>query len=365
MKTEFELNSAYVEPDTLPAGASPFIGKFTVSGIPDKMSKIKVKIRMDPSSLIVVEGADMVETEWIEVEEKIVAPPKVEAPPAEEEEEKPKTEKKRKKKTKRTPLTVTSQTWAYADKDMQEKVELLLSFESADRLIHDTQDRKNAVESYVYEARDALDMHLREFVSEEARKTLYDLLCETEDWLYGDGEACTKSEYVSKLKQLSDLGAPISIRHKEAEERPKAMEKVSFAIESARSFVSSTDEAYAHIEDVERIKVTEAADAAFAWFNEMTGKQGDLSKEVDPAFKAKEAETKAKDLENVTEKVRSKPKPAPPKEEKKEEPAAEAAAPAAEEGGDPDAADAASMPDLEDQEAAPATEDPAADMEID
>merc|ERR1712028_258719 len=189
-----------------------------------------------------------------------------------------------------------------------------------------------------------------EFVSEEARKTLYDLLCETEDWLYGDGEACTKSEYVSKLKQLSDLGASISIRHKEAEERPKAMEKVSFAIESARSFVSSTDDAYAHIEDVERIKVTEAADAAFAWFNEMTGKQGDLSKEVDPAFKAKEAETKAKDLENVTEKVRSKPKPAPPKEEKKEEPAAEAAAPAAEEGGDPDAADAASMPDLEDQE---------------
>merc|ERR1711957_394595 len=236
-KTEFELNSAYVEPDTLPAGASPFIGKFTVSGIPDKMSKIKVKIRMDPSSLIVVEGADMVETEYIEVEEK-----------------RPKTEKKRKKKTKRTPLTVTSQTWAYADKDMQEKVELLLPFESADRLIHDTQDRKNAVESYVYETRDALDMHLREFVSEEARKTLYDLLCETEDWLYGDGEACTKSEYVSKLKQLSDLGAPISIRHKEAEERPKAMEKVSFAIESARSFVSSTDEAYAHIEDVERIK---------------------------------------------------------------------------------------------------------------
>jgi heat shock protein 4 len=404
-KTEFELNSAYVEPDTLPVGASPFIGKFTVSGIPDKMSKIKVKIRMDSSSLIVVEGADMVETEWIEVEEKIVAPPKVEAPaaeeaaaeeapaaeeaaaeeapapdaempeaaaeeaaaeeasPAEEDEEKPKTEKKRKKKTKRTPLTVTSQTWAYADKDMQEKVEQLLALESADRLIHDTQDRKNAVESYVYETRDALDMHLKEFVSEDARKTLYDMLCETEDWLYGDGEACTKSEYVSKLKELSDLGIPISTRHREAEARPKAMEQVSYAIESARSFVSSTDEAYAHIEDVDRIKVTEAADAAFAWFNEMTDKQAALSKEVDPAFKAKEAETKAKDLEDVTARIRSKPKPAPPKEEKQEEPAAEAAAP--EEGDNPDAADTASMPDLEDQEAAPAAEDPAADMEID
>merc|ERR1712028_148535 len=385
-KTEFELNSAYVEPDTLPAGASPFIGKFTVSGIPDKMSKIKVKIRMDPSSLIVVEGADMVETEYIEVEEKVVEPPKVEPPAAEEaaaeeapdaempeapaeeaaaeeeaapaEEEKPKTIIKRKKKTKRTPLTVTSQTWAYAEKDMQDKVEQLLALESADRLIHDTQDRKNAVESYVYETRDALDMHLREFVAEEARKTLYDLLCETEDWLYGDGEACTKSEYVSKLKELQELGVPITNRHKEAEIRPKAMEKLSFAIESARSFVASADEKYAHIEDVDRIKVTEEADAAFKWFNEMTDAQAAKSKEEDAVFKAKEADAKAKTVEDITLRISSKPKPAPPKEEKKEEaPAAEGEAPAAEEE-DADAADAASMPDLEDQEA-PAAEEPA------
>merc|ERR1712028_243934 len=385
-KSEFELNSAYVEPDTLPHGASPFIGKFTVSGIPDKMSKIKVKIRMDPSSLIVVEGADMVETEYIEVEEKVVEPPKVEPPAAEEgagaeapdaempeapaeeaaaeeeaapaEEEKPKTIIKRKKKTKRTPLTVTSQTWAYAEKDMQDKVEQLLALESADRLIHDTQDRKNAVESYVYETRDALDMHLREFVAEEARTTFYSLLVATEDWLYGDGEACTKSEYVSKLKELQELGVPITNRHKEAEIRPKAMEKLSFAIESARSFVASADEKYAHIEDVDRIKVTEEADAAFKWFNEMTDAQAAKSKEEDAVFKAKEADAKAKTVEDITLRISSKPKPAPPKEEKKEEaPAAEGEAPAAEEE-DADAADAASMPDLEDQEA-PAAEEPA------
>jgi heat shock protein 4 len=403
-KTEFELNSAYVEPDTLPNGASPFIGKFTVSGIPDKMSKIKVKIRMDPSSIIVVEGADMVETEYIEVEEKIVEPPKAEPPAAEEaaaeeapaaeeaagpeapdeempeapaeeaaaeeeaapaeEEEKPKTQIKRKKKTKRTPLTVTSQTWAYAEKDMQDKVEQLLALESADRLIHDTQDRKNAVESYVYETRDALDMHLREFVAEEARTTFYSLLVATEDWLYGDGESCTKSEYVSKLKELQDLGLPITNRHKEAEIRPKAMEKLTFAIESARSFVASTDEKYAHIEDVDRVKVTEEADAAFKWFNEMTDAQAAKSKEEDPVFKAKEADAKTKAVEDITLRISSKPKPAPPKEEKKPEaPAAEGEAPAAEEE-DADAADAASMPDLEDQEA-PAAEEPAADMEID
>merc|ERR1711865_937398 len=105
----------------------------------------------------------------------------------------------------------------------------------------------------------------------------------------------------------------------ESEIRPKAMEKLSFAIESARSFVASADEKYAHIEDVDRIKVTEEADAAFKWFNEMTDAQAAKSKEEDAVFKAKEADAKAKTVEDITLRISSKPKPAPPKEEKKEE----------------------------------------------
>merc|ERR1711998_724116 len=218
-------------------------------------------------------------------------------------------EKKRKKKTKRTPLTVTSETWAYSQKDLQDKIEQLLALESADRLIHDTQDRKNAVESYVYETRDALDMHLKEFVAEEPRQTLYSLLCETEDWLYGDGENSTKSEYVNKLKQLKALGDPINCRYKEAEERPKAVEGLTHAIEAARLFVGSTDKEYAHIEDTDRAKVSEVADAAAAWLNDMEEKQGNLTPADDPAFKAKEATAKAKEVNDITLKISSKPKP--------------------------------------------------------
>merc|ERR1712166_78742 len=396
-KTEFELNSAYVEPDTLPAGASPFIGKFTVSGIPDKISKIKVKIRMDPSSLIVVEGADMVETEWIEVEEKIVAPPKVEAPaaeeastaeeaaaeeapapdaempeaaeaeaaaeeapPAEEEEEKPKTEKKRKKKTKRTPLTVTSQSWAMPEADLQTKIEKLLALETVDKLIHDTQDRKNAVESYVYSTRDDLDMGLKEYVQEGDRTTFRSLLDATEDWLYADGENCSKSEYVAKLKELDNLGSPIYMRLKEAELRPKACDGLTHAIEAARAFASSEDEKYAHIVDVDRVQVSDMADSHAKWLNENQEGQEKKAQHEDPSFMAKQVDAKAKELGEITARKANIPKPAPPKEEKKEEASAAAEA----EGDDPDKEEKLDddMPDLADQEA-PA--DPAADMEID
>merc|ERR1712196_698955 len=155
-KEAFELNAAYANPDELSENASPFIGKFTVSGIPEgKMSKIKVKIRMDPSSQITVESAEMVEVEYIEVEEPVAACPPEAAPEAEAEaeaeaepaaeEEKPKMEKKRKKKTKKTPLTVTASTWEQPQAELQAKIEMLLELETADRLIHDTQDRKNAV----------------------------------------------------------------------------------------------------------------------------------------------------------------------------------------------------------------------------
>jgi molecular chaperone DnaK (HSP70) len=404
-KETFELNSAYVCPEELSPGSSPFIGKFTVSGLPEgKMSKVKVKIRMDQSSVIVVESAEMVETEYYEVEEPVAPAPAEEQAPAPAEEqapaaeeapaadapegqeeaapaaedaemappeeaapaapEAPKMEKKRKKKTKRTPLVVSSQTWAYTEKDLQEKIEGLLALESADRLIHDTQDRKNAVESYVYAVRDGLDMHLKEFVKEDDRVSLQALLLETEDWLYGDGENATKSEYIEKLKSLEAFGNPITVRHKEQEMRPKAVDGLQHAIESARSFVASTDEKYEHIGDTDRAQVSDMADEHAKWLNEMVDAQGSKPTYEDPAFLAKDCDKKAKELQEITTRKANIPKPAPPKEEKEEKEekkeGEEGAKP--EEGEDPDKEDEASMPDLAD-ESAPA--DPAADMEID
>merc|ERR1719502_2034045 len=239
----------------------------------------------------------MVEVEYIEVEEPVAACPPEAAPEAEAEaeaeadaeaeaaaeepaaeepaaeEEKPKMEKKRKKKTKKTPLTVTASTWEQPQAELQAKIEMLLELETADRLIHDTQDRKNAVESYVYSTRDDLDMHLGPFAEEGAKATFKKLLEETEDWLYGDGENCTKSEYVNKLKELKELGDPVYKRHKEAELRPKAVEGLQHALESARSFVGSTDEAYAHIKDEDRAQVSEMADKHAAWLNEVSDAQ--------------------------------------------------------------------------------------------
>merc|ERR1719253_685411 len=135
-----------------------------------------------------------------------------------EEEAKPeeKVEKKRKKKVKKTPLSVVGQTWAFNKDEMENATQQLLDLGMKDKLIADTLDRKNAVESYVYETRDAVDMNLREFISDDDRSAFVELLNATEDWLYGDGEYGTKSDYVKKLEELKVYGDPVYLRSKEA-----------------------------------------------------------------------------------------------------------------------------------------------------
>merc|ERR1711871_381413 len=163
-----------------------------------------------------------------------------------------KTEIKRKKKVKRTPLTVVGTTWGLNKSDMENSVQALLDLAMKDKLIADTLDRKNAVEAYVYETRDAIDMHLRPFINDDDRSVFMSALDAAEDWLYGDGENGTKSDYVKKLDELKKMGDPVELRFKEAEKRPAALAKLKKAVQDCLLFVSSEEEKYDHISAEER-----------------------------------------------------------------------------------------------------------------
>jgi len=261
----------------------------------------------------------------------------------------PEKEKKRKKKIKKTPLKVECTTWSLNKEGMETSIQQLLDLEMNDKLICDTLDRKNAVESYVYETRDAVDMNLREYISDEDRSTFMAALNAAEDWLYGDGEYGSKSDYVNKLKELKVMGDPVELRFKEQEKRAPAIEALSKAISDALAFVASEEEIYAHIEAEERAKVKTAADSAQKWLDENNSAQAAKSKTEAPAFLASAVEAQTSPVLKVLRDVSSKPKPKP-----KEEPKAEEAAP---EGEEAPAAD----------EEAPADEVPAdsADMDVD
>lgn len=118
------------------------------------------------------------------------------------------------------------------------------------------QDRKNALEEYVYDTRSKLDGRYAIYVQESEKSALLAGLQEAEDWLYTEeGEDATKSQYVSRLDKLKVMGDPIALRWKESEDRPKAASEIREVLNTYLSQAQSGNEKYSHLSEEDLTKV--------------------------------------------------------------------------------------------------------------
>ncbi|XWS51876.1 hypothetical protein CRYUN_Cryun11dG0019500 [Craigia yunnanensis] len=91
------------------------------------------------------------------------------------------------------------------------KVELMeaqdkeLKLVQQDRTMEQTKEKKNSLESYVYEMRNKIFNTYRGFASDKEREGITRSLQETEEWLYDDGEDETEDAYISKLEALKKV----------------------------------------------------------------------------------------------------------------------------------------------------------------
>jgi len=202
------------------------------------------------------------------------------------------------------------------DLALEKEVQMALT----DRVIAETAEVKNALETYVYDFRDRLGGQLSEYCEESQRTTLSDLLQKTEDWLYDEGSEQPKAEYVKKLGFLKALGDPIEKRFQEDEARPNAIDALNKTVTSFLADASSPDEKYAHIEQAEKAKVLAECASVQQWLADKVAAQSKLAKHADAVLLTADIIKKATELTNFGKPILSKPKPKPPpKEEKKEE----------------------------------------------
>ena len=138
------------------------------------------------------------------------------------------------------------------EKCKQEEFDMALQ----DKVMEETKERKNAVEAYVYSMRSKLEEggQLFDYVKEDTRTSFKELLNNTEDWLYEDGEDEAKGVYVNKLEELSSIGNPIEERYNEEHKRPGAIAALEYACQMIKQ--TSQDEAHAHIdaEDLKKVQ---------------------------------------------------------------------------------------------------------------
>ncbi|ORY74127.1 hsp70-like protein [Protomyces lactucae-debilis] len=236
-KEDFTLTAKYADASALPGKTQPWIGTYTIKGVKPNsegdFSIVKVKSRLDLHGTLIVQEAYVVAEK--EVEELI---PESELPPVEEKpksadsempdadadaevEEPPKPKTRLVKKMLRTDdkLTVVS---ASGSLDAQTKArfqEQEVQMTMTDRIVLETEDRKNALEEHIYSVRSKLEDEWAPFASEQEKEKLNKALMEVEDWLYDEGEDAKKAKYVAKLEDLQRLAGPIRGRYFEEENK--------------------------------------------------------------------------------------------------------------------------------------------------
>jgi heat shock protein 4 len=295
---------------------------FKITAPVGDLKKVRVNVKQDIHGILTLSSGQMVEE--IDDEEEL---PDGEAKEGEE----------KKKKIKKTLLDFTTvRPLDWTKPEIEKAYEAEVAMANADRIVRETAEMRNELESYIYGMRDKIvsESGLVPFATEEEKATFPTALENTENWLYEDGFDATKSVYAEKLGELKKVGDPIEQRQTETNARPGAVATLQRKVEMYTTFLNDSQvlTEYSHITDEERQKGHAKCDEVSSWMYEMLDKQGSLAPNVDPAVTVAQIKVKSQELTDVCSPIRNKPAPKPKKEEPKpEEKAPEPPAPAADE----------------------------------
>ncbi|KAK7682969.1 adenyl-nucleotide exchange factor [Cerrena zonata] len=217
-KGDFEVEAKYTNREELPKGTESTLVKWVIKGVVPNEGEssipVKLKLRNDPSGFYTIESAHTVEEKLVK---ELVEPKEGEEVDEDAEPE----YREVKKLVKKDDLTIIAQTSALTDESREKLTEKENSLVMEDKLVADTEDRKNALEEYIYELRGKLDEQYKDFASDEEKSKLSDMLMKTEDWLYEDGFDSTKAKYIAKYEELASIGNIIRGRYLAKEEEKK------------------------------------------------------------------------------------------------------------------------------------------------
>ncbi|XP_020080084.1 heat shock 70 kDa protein 16-like [Ananas comosus] len=292
----FNLEAFYTNQNELPPGVSPKIssfqiGPFQVAG--SEKSKVKVRVRLNLHGIVSVESAslfeddindpvtregtsmDHMDTEFAASSRSYVMSDNIENGVSPDPGS---AAVKRERNTRRHDLPVKETfNGGMTKAELQEAQEQEQQLAYQDRLMEQTKERKNALESYVYEIRNKLFERYRSFASDSERESISTNLQQTEEWLYEDGDDEIEKVYSSKLEELKKLVDPIENRYKDEEVRAQATRELLKCIVDHRMAVRS-------LATYERDAIFNECNKAEQWLREKSQQQDSLPKSADPVL---------------------------------------------------------------------------------
>ncbi|RHY21736.1 hypothetical protein DYB36_011562, partial [Aphanomyces astaci] len=290
----------------LPPSPYTNLGKFTISGMSagenGEAPRVRVNVRQDIHGLFeVASGQMMVEIKEEETKE-------AEAKEGEEKKE----EGPKKKRFRKVDLKVESQVNGLTAADVNRASEEELTMAQQDRVIEETANKRNELETFVYDNRNHLSDKYSEFVSTSDRDAFDAKLNDMEDWLYSDeGFDSTKSVFQTKLDELRALLKPVDVRYQDHQDRPEAQAELKAVIEEYKKLANSTDDAYSHWTDDESNKLRDASTKAETWLFDQLNAQANVPLTQDPVVTADQIRKKIVETRALALPIITKPKPLP------------------------------------------------------
>ncbi|RDA89632.1 hypothetical protein CP533_1951, partial [Ophiocordyceps camponoti-saundersi (nom. inval.)] len=222
-KQPFDLEARFAHPEDLPGKQDSWIGRFSVKGVKaegqDDFMICKLKARVNIHGILNVESGYYVEDQEVEEvvkDEEIKSEDDKKDPDAmdtDNKDEAPRKTRKVKKQIRKGDLPIASGTSSLDNSTKLTFTEKESAMVMEDKLVADTEDKKNELETYIYDLRAKLDDQFAEFASDEEKSTIRERLEAAEDWLYDEGDDASKGVYVAKLEELRAMAGPIVQRH--------------------------------------------------------------------------------------------------------------------------------------------------------
>ena len=334
-----DVGVAYHEQAGLLEGLPPLLARYRIEPPKPKEEKygLKLRVQIDQNCVPGLDTAELIE-EYIEVQKiptkmdnkQKSAPKKDDKKEGEKEGEGEKEaeapaepeyqyEEKEVKKTRNTPIQFKFEQHGFGAKQIDEFIKAEDEMCKQDNLILEIKVKRNQLETYVYDMRASLDTigNMKEYIKEDDRQKFLEMLNNTEEWIYDEGEAAAKDVYVQKLEELEKIGEPVRLRAKFHDIFPtRAIDFENFINDIHEKAKNIADDS--HITPEEKKELVDLCQENLDWIANTKILTNKMEKYEDPAIDLIEIDQRRNKLQEKSNKILNKPVP-PKKDEGKKE----------------------------------------------
>ncbi|CAD8054922.1 unnamed protein product [Paramecium sonneborni] len=323
MKTQpIEITLFY---DPIPQGFDPILYQIQIPHLVAKHKEhsTKIKILLNQNGLINLEEV-VFQEEYMEDVKVPVEKPKTIASQNQEEGQQEQLkgdasqfEIKQKKKTIQNQVNCeTTCLYSLTKKEIDHYFQLECEMLNNDNQVHETQFKKNQLESYIYKWRENLNGKYAENARPELKDKIYKELDLQYDWLYGDGQKTTKREYSDRYDKLVQLCGPIATIAEEYRQIPDIIQQVLDQSSIYDNILNSQDIQYAHLTQEEKNLIANELTIFKQWCKNTLNLLSKADKTVRFTVSVQQINIKYAELQQKCQPIVTKPKSETIKEER-------------------------------------------------